>query len=121
MRTVYNGVDRISTEVDPKVGKEEYIIEFTSGRFAMYWMGEFIDKFSDEIVKVNKCQASIEFDDSIYYFWSAYCLKSSGQDRLKPYATIYPEEAAWIILDDPERLRVRNCDPYKDIYAEVMS
>lgn len=87
------------------LGKEIYIFTFETTQRAFYWMEQFVEKFQDEVRHVDKQEGIVELkDDTCYVFWREDKLKYSTLRRV-PH-TVYPEDAIYIILDDPERFRL---------------
>lgn len=72
-----------------------------------FWMKQFAVHFANEIVFADcNYKRCIKFKDSIYYFTTSDPRNLQG--RIKPSDTTYPQEAIYIILDDPERERIES-------------
>ena len=85
--------------------KEKFLIVFDNSKQADYWMREFVYKFQNQLNKVDRFKHSVEFDDSIFYFYGQLFVDRLGLDRtLKPHF-VYNQEAIYIILNDVERYR----------------
>lgn len=88
----------------PSKSKETYLFVFSSQLQANYWMLQTSVKLHTEILFRDRYKHRIEFSDSIYYF------KSENElPRLKciHFDHVYPSAAIYIILDDPERFRIK--------------
>lgn len=91
----------------PSKTKETYLFVFSSQIQANYWMLQTSVKLHAEILFRDRYRHRIEFSDSTYYF------KSENElPRLKNiyFDYTYPSEAIYIILDDPERFRIKEDD-----------
>ncbi len=85
-----------------KTNKEVYVFRFPDQARAKFWFDEILYKHPEGVIGCDKSQYSIEFEDSTFYLWS----KSRVSKGLGKNVTEYDESALYIILDDPERLRV---------------
>ena len=90
--------------------KEIYLFQFSTQQRADYWMVQTAGKFHSDLIKFDKNKHRLEFSDSFYYFWS---IQRVG-DLLKN-AIVYSEEDLYIILDDPERMRLESYEELANI------
>ena len=88
--------------------KEVYTVTFANNIQAFYWRVEFINKFANEVVSIDKFNQKVEMKDSIWYFFSESDIRSIQGRR----GQILPQEAIYIILDDIERTKL---DSYEGV------
>ena len=85
--------------------KSRYIFISPTCSRAHYWFEKVLARFAREVKGLNVSHRTIEFKDSIFTFLSEnQHSEIRGLEHLKD-TTVYPEEAIYIILDDPERFR----------------
>lgn len=87
--------------------KDVYFVRFQTQQRAAFWMDKFIRKFFKDIIQVSRAASRVDLVDSIYYF------RTMREDIRGLHNLIeLPEEAIYIMLDDPERKRL---DTYEGI------
>lgn len=83
--------------------RDSYGVVFDNSRMADYWFREFCTRFYMEIQWIRKFERKVQLKDSSWTFLSSIDLNKLKGHR---FNYIYSGDAIYIILDDPERLRV---------------
>ena len=84
--------------------KERYAFVFSDAFQADYWLMSAHLKLYPQVIYRDRRRRILEFEDSKFYFKSA-----SEFDKIRGmhFDYIYSGDAIYIILDDPERLRIK--------------
>lgn len=63
--------------------RDVYVFRFDTQRTADYWRSKTLNKFKDEIINADDSLGSLEFEDSIYYFWNRKRISGLAADSIE--------------------------------------
>lgn len=105
MQFLQNSHSTLNSASEVVIMKEKFLIVFNNSKQADYWMRQFVYKFQNELTKVDRFKHTVEFDDSIFYFYGQLFVDRLKLDRTIKPDFVYNQEAICIMLDDVERYR----------------